>query len=159
MFVLEPAERTIYTRPPRNSRHDLFDLKMMKGIALSGLSLFIAVMVPYFYALHIGVPQQTAQTLAFSAWMVGQMTLAFVMRSNYEPLSRLGPFSNPALDVMLVSVAAFLLVALGLPVVGPFIKLAPVEPLQFAAVAVFALVLIFWQEIVKAWRYRKTGSY
>jgi hypothetical protein len=37
---------------------------------------------------------------------------------------------------MLVSVAAFLLIALGLPAVGSFIKLAPVGPLQFAAVAV-----------------------
>jgi Ca2+-transporting ATPase len=157
-FVLEPAERTIYTRPPRDSRHDLFDAKMMKGIAISGLSLFIAVMAPYLYALHIGVPQQTAQTLAFSAWMVGQVTLALVMRSNYEPLSRLGLFSNPALNVMLVSVAAFLLIALGLPAVGSFIKLAPVEPLQFAAVAVFAFVLVFWQEIVKAWHYRKMAD-
>ena len=70
-------------------------------------------MVPYFVALNMGVPQGTAQTLAFSAWMVGQVTLAFVMRSTYEPLLKLGPFSNPALDVMLISVAAFLLLALG----------------------------------------------
>jgi Ca2+-transporting ATPase len=154
-FVLEPAERTIYTRPPRDARHDLFDVNMMKGIAVSGLSLFVAVMVPYFYALHIGVPQQTAQTLAFSAWMVGQVTLAFVMRSNYEPLLSLGPFSNRALDFMLISVAAFLLIALGVPAVGSYIKLTPVAPLQFAAVAVFAFVMIFWQEIVKAWRYRR----
>ena len=48
-FVLEPAERTIYTRPPRNAKQDLFDVNMMKGIAVSGLSLFVAVMVPYFY--------------------------------------------------------------------------------------------------------------
>jgi Ca2+-transporting ATPase len=154
-FVLEPAERTIYTRPPRDSRHDLFDLNMMKGIAVSGLCLFVAVMVPYFYALHSGVPRQTAQTLAFAAWMVGQVTLAFVMRSNYEPLSLLGPFSNRALDFMLISVAAFLLLALGVPAVGSYIKLTPVEPLQFASVAVFAFTAIFWQEIVKAWRYRK----
>jgi P-type Ca2+ transporter type 2C len=157
-FVLEPAERTIYTRPPRDSRHDLFDLAMMKEIAVSGLSLFVAVMVPYFYALHVGVPQQTAQTLAFSAWLVGQVTLAFVMRSGYEPLSSLGPFSNPALDFMLISVAAFLLVALGVPAVGSYIKLTPVRPLQFAAVAAFAFALIFWQEIVKAWRYRKMAQ-
>jgi len=154
-FVLEPAERTIYTRPPRDSRHDLFDVSMMKGIAVSGFSLFVAVMVPYFYALYIGVPQQTAQTLAFSAWMVGQVTLAFVMRSNYEPLSSLGPFSNRALDFMLISVAAFLLVALGVPAVGSYIKLTTIAPLQFAAVAVFAFVMVFWQEIVKAWRYRR----
>ncbi len=39
-FVLEPAERTIYTRPPRNAKQDLFDVNMMKGIAVSGISLF-----------------------------------------------------------------------------------------------------------------------
>ena len=154
-FVLEPAERTIYTRPPRDSRNDLFDLDMMKGIAVSGISLFVAVMVPYLYALYIGLPQQTAQTLAFSAWMVGQVTLALVMRSNHEPLSRLGPFSNRALNFMLISVAVFLLIALGVPAVGSYIKLSPVQPLQFTAVAVFAFLMIFWQEVVKAWRYRE----
>ncbi len=119
-FVLEPAERTIYTRPPRDSRHDLFDLNMMKGIAVSGLSLFIAVMVPYFYALHIGVPQQTAQTLAFSAWMVGQVTLAFVMRSNYEPLSQLGPLLEPGAQLHADLCRRFLLIALGVPAVGSY---------------------------------------
>jgi Ca2+-transporting ATPase len=128
---------------------------MMKGIGISGLSLFAAVMIPYFYMLHIGIPQQTAQTLAFSAWMVGQVTLAFVMRSSYEPLTSIGPFSNPALDFMMISVAVFLLVALGIPAIGATIKLAPVSLLQFVAVALFAFVMIFWQEIVKAWRYRK----
>jgi Ca2+-transporting ATPase len=157
-FVLEPAERTIYTRPPRNAKHDLFDVNMMKGIGVSGLSLFVAVMVPYFYALYAGVPQQTAQTLAFTAWMVGQVTLAFVMRSTYEPLTSLGPFSNKALDVMLISVIAFLAVALGVPAVGAFLKLTPVAPLQVAAVAVFAFCMVFWQEILKAVKFRKTSA-
>ncbi len=85
--------------------------------------------------------------------MVGQVTLAFVMRSNYEPLSSLGPFSNKALDVMLVSVLAFLAVALGVPAVGSYLKLTPVPLLQVAAVSVFAFCMIFWQEIVKALRF------
>ncbi|MGA9141640.1 MAG: cation-transporting P-type ATPase [Methanocella sp.] len=152
-FVLEPAERTIYTRPPRNAKQDLFDVNMMKGIGVSGLSLFVAVMVPYFAALYVGVPQPAAQTLAFTAWLIGQVTLAFVMRSNYEPLTSLGPFSNKALDVMLISVLAFLAVALGVPAVGTFLKLTSVTPLQVAAVAVFAFCMIFWQEIVKAVRF------
>jgi Ca2+-transporting ATPase len=106
----------------------------------------------------MGVPQGTAQTLAFSAWMVGQVTLAFVMRSTYEPLFKLGPFSNPALDVMLISVAAFLLLALGIPAIGSAIKLTSVAPLQFTTVAAFAFAMIFWQEIVKAIRYRKIAQ-
>ena len=153
-FVLEPAERTIYTRPPRDPKHDLFDLAFARGIAASGLSLFVAVMVPYFLALNAGVPQPQAQTIAFTAWMVGQVTLAFVMRSTYEPLLSLGPFSNKALDFMLISVAAFLAIALGVPAVGTYLKLAPVPLLWLAAAGAFSFVAIFWQEIAKAWRFQ-----
>jgi magnesium-transporting ATPase (P-type) len=90
--------------------------------------------------------------------MVGQVTLAFVMRSSYEPLMSLGPFSNRALDLMLVSVLAFLAIALGIPAVGTYLKLTPVAPLQVAAVAVFAFSMIFWQEIVKALRFRRRAE-
>ncbi|OPY26833.1 MAG: Copper-exporting P-type ATPase B [Methanocella sp. PtaU1.Bin125] len=155
-FVIEPAERNIYTRPPRDAKRDLFDVDMMKAIAVSGLSMFAAVSLPYFAALHAGLPLQTAQTLAFTAWMVGQVTLAFVMRSTHEPLASLGPFSNKALDLMMLSVLAFLAVALGVPAVGSYLKLTPVTPVQLAVVAVFAFCAIFWQEIIKALRFRAT---
>ena len=88
--------------------------------------------------------------------MVGQVTLAFVMRSNYEPLHQPGPVLEPgARRHADLGRSRSWLVALGVPAVGSYIKLTSVTPLQFAAVAVFAFCMIFWQEIVKAWRYRK----
>jgi Ca2+-transporting ATPase len=156
-FVLEPAERTIYTRPPRDPKRDLFDRDMLKGIAVSGVSLFLATMVPYFLALQAGLPVQTAQTLAFTAWMVGAVALAFVSRSSSEPLYSLGAFSNKALNFMMFSVAAFLAIILGVPAIGSYLKLTPVAPAQAAAVAVFAFAAVSWQEIVKALKYRQAA--
>jgi hypothetical protein len=46
-------------------------------------------------------------------------------RSSNEPLSSLGPFSNRALNIMVMSVAAFLAIALGVPAVGSYFKLTP----------------------------------
>lgn len=46
-------------------------------------------------------------------------------RSSNEPLSSPGPFSNRALNIMVMSVAAFLAIALGVPAVGSYFKLTP----------------------------------
>ncbi|HSA95256.1 MAG TPA: cation-transporting P-type ATPase, partial [Acidobacteriota bacterium] len=68
-FVAEPAERTIYRRPPRDPKEKFLNAPTLKRIAVSGLSLFAAVMIPYGYALAKGWPAIEAQTLAFSAWI------------------------------------------------------------------------------------------
>ncbi|HSQ79140.1 MAG TPA: cation-transporting P-type ATPase, partial [Candidatus Bathyarchaeia archaeon] len=50
-FVAEPAERTIYDRPPRDPKEKFLSAAVVRRIAVSGVSLFAAFMVPYGYAL------------------------------------------------------------------------------------------------------------
>jgi Ca2+-transporting ATPase len=154
-FVAEPAEKTIFTRPPRDPKKTLVDRRMMKGIAFSGVSLFLAVSVPYFYALQAGVSLEAAQTIAFIAWLAGQVSLAFVARSDYEPLLSLGVFSNRMLDVLLVGVAALTFATLSLPTISSYIRLGSAAPAQIGVTIVFAFCMIFWQEILKMWKFRK----
>ncbi|WP_424358679.1 cation-translocating P-type ATPase [Methanocella sp. MCL-LM] len=154
-FVVEPAEKTIFTRPPRDPKKTLVDRPMMKRIAFSGISLFLAVMVPYSLALAAGVELQTARSIAFFAWLAGQVSLAYVARSDHEPLLSLGVFSNRMLNLMLILVAGITLAVLGLPGIAESIKLAPITIVQLAGVIAFAFCLIFWQELVKMWKFRK----
>ena len=61
---------------------------MIRGIAISGLSLFAAVFFSYFYALWwLNLPLEQARTFAFAAWIIGHIILAFVLRSENEPLA------------------------------------------------------------------------
>jgi Ca2+-transporting ATPase len=150
-FVAEPAERSIYEPIAKKS---LFDKGMLAGIGLSGLSLFIAVLVPYFYALSKGFSIETAQTFAFTAWIMGHVFLAFVSRSEREPLISLGPFTNKAMDVWAAAAFIFLFLILATPL-GALIKATPLTISQIALIAAIALIATLWQEALKMLKAKK----
>ncbi|HTX43725.1 MAG TPA: cation-transporting P-type ATPase [Methanocella sp.] len=143
-FVAEPAERSIYE--PRKKK--LFDKGMIAGIGLSGLSLFAAVFGCYYMALSRGLPVAGAQTYAFTAWVLGHIFLAFVSRSDREPLITLGPFTNKAMDMWAFAAFLFLGAILFTPL-GSYIKVTPLPATQVLLIAGVAFVAIFWQEAVK----------
>jgi Ca2+-transporting ATPase len=148
-FVAEPAERSIYE--PGHKRR-LFDKGMIAGIGLSGLSLFAAVFGRYYLALSRGLPLEWVQTYAFTAWIMGHIFLAFVSRSDREPLVYLGPLANRAMDVW--ALAAFLFLgAILLTPLGAFIKIAPIPASQILLIAGIAFIAIFWREAVKMLTY------
>ncbi|BAI62879.1 cation-transporting ATPase [Methanocella paludicola SANAE] len=153
-FVAEPAERSIFEP---GQKRKLFDRSMIAGIALSGLSLFAAVFGSYYYALYRGYPLAEAQTFAFAAWLIGHVFLAFVSRSEREPLISLGPLTNRVMDVWAVVAFLFLLAIVFTPA-GALIKAVSLAPSQVLLVAVFAFVAIFWQEGVKMLRYGPAGT-
>jgi len=154
-FVTEPAEKTIYDRKPREPNAKFPDSKMITDMAISAASLFVAVMLAYSYAWSQNLDPVTIQTYAFSAWIMGHIILAFVMRSEKEPLSALGPLSNRIMDLWAVLAFTFLVVALTVPPVTSQLKLAPIAPGQFAIVLGFALLAISWQEIAKFILYKR----
>lgn len=148
-FVAEPAERSIYEPGPKKK---LFDRGMISGIALSGLSLFVAVFGSFYYALYRGYPVAEARTFAFAAWIIGHIFLAFVSRSEREPLISLGPLTNRVMDVWAVVAFAFIFAIVFTPV-GALIKATGLSPSQVLLIAAFAFIAIFWQEGVKMLKY------
>jgi Ca2+-transporting ATPase len=148
-FVAEPAEKTIYRRPPRDPKEKFIDAGMLRNIAVSGVSLFVAVMIPYGYALSKGWPHVEAQTIAFSAWIIGHILLAFVSRSEKEPLNSLGIFSNKAIDLWAVFAFVFLLLVTRVPALSTPLKLQPIPLGQLGLVFLTSFIVIFWREIPK----------
>jgi Ca2+-transporting ATPase len=163
-FVTEPAEKTIYDRKPREPKAKFPDSKMVADMAISAASLFVAVMLAYVYAWSEN-PQNfdpvTIQAYAFSAWIIGHIILAFVMRSEKEPLSSLGPLSNRIMDLWAFLAFAFLIAALTIPPLTSILKLAPsahplpITPGEFAIIFGFALIAIIWREIAKTILYKR----
>jgi Ca2+-transporting ATPase len=148
-FVTEPPEKIIYDRPPRKPKSKFPDTKMIRDIAVSGASLFTAVMLAYFFARWQNLSVIETQTFAFSAWIMGHMILAFVMRSEKEPLYMLGVLSNKIMDLWALLAFSFLLAAVWIPSIGLQLRLSTLTLSQLALIFVFALIAIAWQEIPK----------
>jgi len=158
-FVAEPAERTIYSRPPRDPREKFISAGVVRRIAVSGVSLFLAVMVPYGYALSHGWPRAKAQTIAFSAWIIGHVLLAFVSRSEREPLTSLGPFGNKVIDGWALCAFGFLVLATRVQALSAPLRL---ERASFGELGlIFAtgfVVIVLWKELAKLLAYKKKGG-
>lgn len=148
-FVAEPAEKTIYKRPPRNPNEKFLNSQLLKGIAISGLSLFAAVVISYLYALWQNLSLIQSQTFAFTAWILGHIMLAFICRSEKEPLFNLGFFSNKVINIWTIEVFIFLILTIKIPVLGFYLKISNLTFIQFVLIFTICFFAIFWQEFRK----------
>ena len=157
-FVAEPAEKMIYSRPPRNPKEKFLNFQVVKGILVSGFSLFLAVTISYFYARWQNLSIIQTQTFAFATWLIGHIILAFVSRSEKDPLFRLGFFSNKVMNFWAVAVFAFLLIVIEIPALGSHLKLSSLSISQLGFIFGISFLTISWQEFKKILLLKKKDS-
>lgn len=148
-FVAEPAEKNIYTRPPRNPREDMLGLPAIADIFLKGATLFVAVMAVYFFARHQNYSPQMVTTLSFSAWIFGHVILASISRSDKEPLFSLGVLSNMIINMWTVAAVLFLVATIYVPFLSRNFNLAATAPVTLGLVALSSLAIIGLLELKK----------
>lgn len=148
-FVAEPKESNIFKRPPRDPREKVFNGRVILDIVMKGLTLFAAVTLVYFYARAQNFSLREAQTFAFTAWIFGHIILAFVSRSDREPIFSLGFFTNKIINLWAAAAVGFLLMAIALPVLGAQLNLVPIRISQIISIALVPLVIMLPLELRK----------
>ena len=147
-FVTEAAEKTIYSRrPKRRGAENLLDAATSRAIVLKGLLLFVVVMVGY----GLGALQDAAhiQTAAFSAWMVGHVTLAFISRSETQGLFAMGVLGNRVMDLWALGALAFLLAAMYIPPLQTRFFMQPLPWWELLGIMVLTIALTSLAELAK----------
>ncbi len=145
-FVAERPERDVTSRPPVPASASLFDGRQLVDLFVKAAFLFAAVTGVYLWA-RAAMPQ-AAMTLAFSAWVVGHVALAFVSRSQRASLVAVGPFSNRVIDLWALAAIALLVVGVYVPGVRAGLHLALVPP---ATLAIVSVVVVCWLGVVEVW--------
>ena len=131
-FVAEPAEAGLMRRPPRDPKARFLDRSVVRSIFVSATGLFAAVCGIYLATWHSGAGLVTAQTMAFATWLLGHVFLALNLRTEREPLFRVGFFTNWVMVVWAMATAALLLVATLVPAAQRLIKVTSLSPAQWA---------------------------
>jgi Ca2+-transporting ATPase len=148
-FVAEPAETGLMRRPPRDPKAKFLDHSMVRSIFASAAGLFAAVCGVYLATWHSGAGLIPAQTMAFATWLLGHVFLALNLRTEREPLFRVGFFTNWVMVVWAMATAALLLVATLVPAPQRLIKVTSLSPGQWALAVGAALAGTFWIELRK----------
>lgn len=154
-FVAEPEEAGIMRKPPADPNEKFMNRSMMQTLVVGAVSLFAAVSAAYlttwFLNANLPIDQRTAlaQTVAFATWMLGHIFLALNLRSEKEPLAKLGLFSNKVMVLWALLVIATLAVGIGLPFVHDSLRLTYLNPQDWALVIGVSFAATFWMELKK----------
>jgi Ca2+-transporting ATPase len=140
-FVSEPEEKDIYIRSPYAREERIMNAPSVMDIFTKGLVLFCAVTGVYFYGRHLGLPLVQVQTLSFTAWIFGHITLAFISRSDKEPVYKLGLFTNPVINLWSFTAILFLILGVFVPYLSEKINLSAVSLKYFLMAAAFSFLL------------------
>lgn len=148
-FVSEPQEKDIYLRAPRSKNEDVINTPAVIDIFTKGILLFACVMAVYFYARSMGYGFVVTQTYAFSAWIFAHIAMAYVSRSDRQPLASTGLFTNSVINAWGALAIAFLLCAVYVPVLSRQFNLTPIPVATMATIAVFVWILVGLTELRK----------
>ncbi len=152
-FVAEPEERGTMKKPPLLPTEKFINKTMLETMALGALSLFVAVTGCYLYAWYsTGGNIAVAQTVAFATWMVGHIFLAFNLRSEKQPLMKLGLRSNKLMVLWALVVAGTLAASIGTPYLHESLRITGLDPLQWVIILGVAFAATFWMELKKLLR-------
>jgi len=149
-LAAEPAEPGVMRRPPRAPQEMLF----AQGLGWQALWVG-ALMGGYCLALQawaIATGHAAWQTMAFTAITLAQMGLVLVIRSETEPLWRLGLRSNLAVTAAVALTLALQLAVVYLPTLQALFHTQALSTAELALSCGAALVVMAAVETEKLWR-------
>ncbi len=140
-FVSEPEEKDIYVRGPRTSKERILNRESLTDMFIKGTVLFLSVTGVYLYARSMDMTLHQTQAMAFTAWIFGHIALAYVSRSDKEPLYQLGLFKNWIINLWAVTAILVLIIGIYVPPVAHQFNLQPIDIDYFVTAAAFAILL------------------
>jgi Ca2+-transporting ATPase len=165
-FVIDPACTLVFEgehteagsmqRPPRDPHQPLFSFAML-GMSLAlGVTMLLAVLAVYWWALQAGRDEGVVRATAFAAIVFGNLALLFAMRSRERSIAETVRQPNPALWWICAAAIAALAVAVYVPGVALLFKFAPLGMTELAAALGAGVAGVAWFEIWKLFRRRAT---
>ncbi|WP_246799388.1 cation-translocating P-type ATPase [Bradyrhizobium sp. CCBAU 51753] len=127
VFEAEREERDVMARPPRQADSPLFTWALVGWSVLQGALIFALVAILFVVALHVGMPTDEVRALTFFALIGSIVGLVLVNRSFSSSFLSAFFRPNPALAVILVSIAGALGTALLWPPASSLFRFGPLH--------------------------------
>ncbi|WP_440109054.1 cation-translocating P-type ATPase [Acidovorax sp. BL-A-41-H1] len=155
-LAAEPAEPGIMQRPPRAPQESLFAHGMWQHILGVGLLIGGLCLAVQAWALHTG--REHWQTMVFTVLTLAQMVHVMAIRSEQQPLWRIGLLSNRPLLGAVVLTFCLQMATIYVPALNPVFKTEPLTLAELGVCVAAALVVGVAVELEKAWRKHRTAA-
>jgi Ca2+-transporting ATPase len=152
---VDPAEKEIMNRKPRNSKKGFMTNGMVWRIMYQGIMIGAIPLAAFIIGLHEqGVA--LGQTMAFATLMFAQLAHVRNLHSNTRSSLTISPFKNIPLIVAIAVSAALALIVLLIPPIRDAFSLTELDGNHWLAVVLMSLVPILVVDIFKLFRINTT---
>ncbi|MDK2915997.1 MAG: P-type Ca2+ transporter type [Euryarchaeota archaeon] len=149
---LEPAERDVMQRRPRDPQESILTRSAYAVILLLGV--WLGLLTIYVFQGLYEVDLDRARTMAFTGLIIFELYNVLNFRSFRYPLHRIGFFSNPALILAILGSLALQALVVYVPVFNVFLGTAPLTLADWGLLALLGLPVLLAGEAYKIVRLR-----
>lgn len=153
VFEGEPAEANIMENPPRPPQEPLLTRSLTIKVVLQGIIMFLAAFMPFHYMIDLGISSEYARSFSLITFIVANVTLVLVNRSNTELLYHLIKEKGSKVRLIVNSMALIMVFAIVyIPILNGFFRTEKIGIYPLIIAIVLGVISTGWWEIVKITR-------
>jgi Ca2+-transporting ATPase len=151
---LEPAEKTVMRRPPRNPHERVLNWSGLGIILALGTYVGLATLWLFHHYLRSDSPETVAlaETVAFTGIILVEKANVLNFRSLRSPLASIGFFANPWVLIAIVFTVGLQLCAGYVPFLQDALHTVPLGWSDWALIVAFAAPVFVVTEVIKWFR-------
>jgi Ca2+-transporting ATPase len=146
---MEPEERDVMRRPPRDPRQQLFTRRMLTRSLLQGVGALGAALLVGFVSLRAGLIESDVRMLTFTTLIVTNLMLIITNRSLTRSTWADWWTPNPALRWLGAGALAVLATILYVPLVRDLVRMSRPHADDAVVIAVTGAGALLWMEAMK----------
>jgi len=146
---LEPGEKGITRRPPRNPKEGIMSRLLIQRTILVGIIISAGVILNYMLAIKSGDSLEQARTVAVTTMVFFQFFQAWNSRSEQESILKMNPLGNPFLFFGLIASVSAHLVVLYVPALQWIFRTVPLAIPEWIEVLIVSVTILLAVEIDK----------
>ncbi len=157
VFESEEIDPRIMDVPPRPATEPMFGRRVLTIAALQGLSVLLAVLAVYLWAVLGDRPDEVVRSVTFATLVVGNLALILVNRSwRLSIWQAIRQRKNRTLKWILGLAGAWLVVLLSVRRLRTAFNFGPMRPVDWLVAVVAGFIGVAWFEVYKARTARRT---
>lgn len=152
VFEAEPEEADVMTRPPRDLDEPLFSRRTLAISLLQGLSVLAIVLLVFGCAHWIGLTDDEARAMTFTALVIANLGLILTNRSWSRTITRTMRTPNKALWFVLGGTIVFLGLVLYVPALMKLFQFGRMNAGEVIVAVCAGALSVLWFELLKVFR-------
>jgi Ca2+-transporting ATPase len=149
VFEAEPEEKNVMDRPPRSLQERMFGRKSLALSLVQGISMLVAVIAVFLYALYMGKGEVDARTLTFATLVISNLTLIVANLSWSQSLIKTLLSENKALRYVLIGALSGLFLVLYVPALRSLFRFSLLHGDDLLIVFAVGILSILWLRLLK----------